>query len=251
MKKASKTTGASSLEIVPPAPVALADLTLPQLEQTHDQLLDLEVLHNNMSGSCAVLRGLVLHEVKHKLPHGKFMPWVKARYKKSHRSATVYMRLARTFVEQSKLAERCQFALLLQGVSETLSQIETLKLDLRHPMVAKVVGWVNGRSAHQLLLDYPSERGGDNTPRDDSGKRISNRRRTKAEIAREEFEEEAIEGCRDAAKALRAMLTVQGPEEENAWDILSAADLEKLKQDLYDAYQGTKATQDRRKALKK
>ena len=251
MTGAAKSKGSSSLEILPPHPIALADLTIPQLEKTHDQLFDLEQLHNNMSGSCAVLRGLVLGEVKHKLPHGQFMPWVKGRYKKSHRSATVYMRLARSFMEQSKLAERCQFALLLQGVGETLSQIETLKLDLRHPMVAKVVQWVNGRSAHQLLLDFPSERGGDNTPRDESGKRISNRRRTKVEIAREEFEEEAFETCRDSAKALRAMLAVEGPEEEAAWDVLSDDDLEKLRSDLYDAYQGAKETQARRKRTKK
>lgn len=251
MKKASKTTGASSLEIVPANPLALVDLTLPQLEQTHDQLLHLEQLHNNMSGSCAVLRGLVLTELKHKLNHGEFIPWVRAHYKKSYRSATVYMRLARQFVTDSKSAEALPICALLQDMATTLGQIEQAQLDLRHPVVAKVVSWVRGRSAHQLLLDFPSERGGDNTPRDEAGKRISNRRRTKAEIAREEFEEEAIEGCRDAAKALRAMLTVQGPEEENAWDILSAADLEKLKLDLYDAYQGTKATQDRRKALKK
>jgi hypothetical protein len=109
-----------------------------------------------------------------------------------------------------------------------------------------VVRWVNGRSAHQLLLDFPTERGGDNTPRDADGKRIADRRRTKAEIEREEFEEEAFETCRDTGKALRALLAVQGPEEETAWMILSAPDLEKLKQDLYDAYQGVKDWQTRK-----
>ncbi|HWM26575.1 MAG TPA: hypothetical protein VNP98_17290 [Chthoniobacterales bacterium] len=237
---------------MPATPIALVDLSIPQLEQTHDQLLNLEQLHNNMSGSCAVLRGLVLGELKHKLKHGEFIPWVKAHYKKSYRSATVYMRLARRFVTESKSAEALPICALLQDMATTLGQIEEAKLDLRHPVVAKVVSWVKGRSAHQLLLDFPSERGGDNTPRDGSGKRIANRRRTKAEIAREEFEEEAFEACRDTAKALRAMLTVEGPEEESAWVVLSASDLEKLKQDLYDAYQGVKECQARRnKAGKK
>ncbi len=142
--------------------VALKDLNLGGLETVHDRLAELESLHDTFSGACSTLKGLVLIQIKEVLPRGEWMPWVKGRYQKSHRTATNYIRLGKQFMAESKLAQHCQFAALVQDMATTLQQIEEAKLDLRHPTVNAVVQWSHGRSAHQLLLELgPAERGGD------------------------------------------------------------------------------------------
>jgi hypothetical protein len=131
-------------------------MNLPQLEATHDRLAALEAMGEKLSGTCATLKGLVLLEVKHRLGHGKLKPWVAKHYEKSYRTAVDYMNLAREFTKdaKSKSAEPCTFAPMLQNVGETLDEIEALKLDLRHPTVRAVADWTEGRSAHQLLLQF-------------------------------------------------------------------------------------------------
>lgn len=91
-------------------------------------------------------------------------------------------------------------------------------------------------------------RGGDNTPRDASGKRISDRRRTKAEIEREEFEEEAEASCAAARNYLRQLLGVSGPKEERAWFVLEDEALLELKQLAYDSYRGLLEFETQRRA---
>lgn len=258
MKRAKKSTGDLSLVEMSPAsrakiaaaspPVALADLSLPELAEAYGGLDRLEREYENMSGICAVLKGCVLLEVKPKT-NRQFKSWVKTHFPKSYRTAARYMRLAEEF---GKSASAVTFQTLTRDLASSVEALREFQLDLSHPMVGKVAKWVKGRGSYQLMLDLGAcSRGGDNAPRDENGKRTSKRRRAKAEIEREEFEEEAFESCRDTAKALTALLKVEGPEEECAWVVLSDADLEKLRADLFEAYTGVKECQAGKKRAKK
>lgn len=145
-------------------PVALKDCTVTQLEVLHDRFGEMKALHDSMSGACGTMRGLVLTELKLKIGHGKFLPWVRARYDKSPRRAQEYMQSAAAFVADSKCADARAFEFLTQSAADTLAQIELCRLDLSHPLVAAVVKWSDGKSFDQLLLalgDAPAkDRGG-------------------------------------------------------------------------------------------
>jgi len=163
------------LDVMPvPGGPALKDMTVPQLEAAHAQLDTLEAQAESLSGACATLRGLVLAEIKERLPHGQFQPWVKAHYKKSYRSAANYMQLGAAYVAETKSAAPCTFGFLLQNAAETLEQIELARLDLRNPLVADVVKWSRNKSATQLLLDIgPAPRGGNTYDHSVKGKGIT------------------------------------------------------------------------------
>lgn len=201
-----------------------------------------------MSGICAVLKGCVLLEVKPKT-HRQFKSWVKTNFPKSYRTAARYMRLAEEF---GKSASTVTFQTLTRDLAASVEALKQFQLDLSHPMVSKVAKWVKGRGAYQLMLDLgPSSRGGDNTPRDESGKRIADRRRTKLEIETEEFEEEARELCDAVSKNTYELSALRGPSEERAWFILDDKELTDLKQLLYDNYKEVLDYENHRKAVRR
>jgi hypothetical protein len=138
--------------------VALVDLTVPQLAEAFKGLDRVQQHHERLSGICAIMKGLVLCEAKAKLPHGEFMSWVKENFPKSHKTAGQYKRLAEEF---GKLNPRVQFENLRSDLLTTIERLEEFQLDLQHPFVRQVAEWVKGRSAYQLLLELPVERGGD------------------------------------------------------------------------------------------
>jgi hypothetical protein len=141
------------------APVALVDLTLPQLAEAYDGLSRLEKEYENMSGICATLKGLVLIECKTK-PELKrhFKKWVIETFPKSYKTATRYMRLAEAFGKSDSTGT---FQTLTRDLAASVEALKEFQLDLSHPAVAAVAKWVNGRGAYQLMLDFPGERGGD------------------------------------------------------------------------------------------
>ena len=165
------------------SPVALVDLTLPQLAEAAHGLERLEREYENMSGICATLKGLVLVEAKKRLGHGKFMPWVKENFV-AHRTATAYMRLAQAFM--GKLASTCQFKTLTKDLAASLTRLRDFQLDLSHPVVSEVAKWVKGRGSYQLMLDFAGSAGGDTSW-------------SRKKLSPEEERKQAIERCRETS----------------------------------------------------
>src|SRR5579864_2504171 len=117
MTKDSKPPALARIDAMP---IALADLTVPELGEAFIRLDQIERDGEKISGICAVLKGLVLVEVKAKIGHGKFIPWMKEHFRKSPRSGNNYMRLAAEFSRQtanSKSASACGFELLNQDLA--------------------------------------------------------------------------------------------------------------------------------------
>lgn len=167
-----------NLAVIPPGDenalvgeaIGLADMSTPQKGAAITGLLNLESKHENLSGICAALIGIVLLEVKRDLPHGSFKGFLKKHFSKTKRSAQRYMRLGRyclesksdstvAFAPSGKKASSA-IALLTQDLATSLKELELFQLDLSHPVVSYVAQWVNGRGSYQLMLDYPSETGG-------------------------------------------------------------------------------------------
>lgn len=138
--------------------VTLDDLSLPELAEAYDGLSRLEKEYENMSGICATLKGLVLIECKAKPElKGQFKSWVVKTFPKSYKTATRYMRLAEAFGRSDSTVT---FQTLTRDLATSVAALREFQLDLSHPAVAAVAQWVNGRGAYQLMLDFPSERGG-------------------------------------------------------------------------------------------
>ncbi len=185
--------------------IGLADMNRAQMAATVAGLLKLEATHENLSGICAVMVGIVLHEVKDRLPRGEFGPFIKENFGKSHRSANRYMLIGGACLKgqldstvQIDRKRSKTFELLTNDVVTSLKELEKFRLDLRHPVVSYVARWVNGRGSYQLMLDYPAPLGG---RRERKGKKL-----TLAEV-RAQAEADAFESyetiCRSVDRFLR------------------------------------------------
>lgn len=143
----------TSLALVPSSPaVALSNMSVPQLTSACHMLSDCQDRYDKLSGICATMRGLVLTEVKHKLAHGKFLPWIAENLGKTRKTAAQDMRLAGEFF---KCNPQVTFETLGRDLATTLKEIEEAQLDLRHPLVRAVASFVGDRTRYQLLLDFP------------------------------------------------------------------------------------------------
>jgi hypothetical protein len=140
--------------------VALGDMDVPQLTSAFEMLHGIQGKYDKLSGICATMKGLVLAEVKHKIERGKFLPWVAKHYGKTRKSAAEDMRLAGAFCKSNP---RVTFAALGRDMAATVKDLEQAQIDLKHPLVREIAGWVQERSRYQLLLAFPSDRGGDTT----------------------------------------------------------------------------------------
>lgn len=120
----------------------------------------LEAQYENMSGICATLKGLVLIEAKRKLGRGDWTPWMKKNLgAKKARTAQRYMQLGKAFAEKND--STVVFDLLRNDLAKNLDTLRQTQLDLKHPVVAQVAKWVEGKGAYQLMLEFgSSSRGG-------------------------------------------------------------------------------------------
>ncbi len=133
--------------------VALVDLNVPQLADACRMLDQCQERYDKLSGICATMRGFVLLEAKRKLAHGKFLPWLAENFKKSKKTAAQDMRVAG---ECGKSNPKVTFETLGLDLASTIKELEAAQIDLKHPLVREIAGWVDGRTRYQLLLDYPS-----------------------------------------------------------------------------------------------
>ena len=113
--------------------------------------------------------------------------------------------------------------------------------------------FVSGTSQRSWLDKYDEvekkERGGFRPTKKNGAPRAE--KRTDAQIARDEYEEHAPAVCTRTTETLVELLGLEGPSKERAWDILDDADLDALKLQAHDLYEGALASQKRRKALRK
>jgi hypothetical protein len=253
-----KTAALAKVESSPP--IALADLTVPQLAESFAMLGQLASEHDNSHTIARLLQGFVLSEIKRKLPHGEFGKWIKKNFPKSQDAAGRYMLASRDFAEKlsdPKFRKRAEFGpktavdLLRSDLKATLERLDKVRLDLAHPLVRAAAVYAKGRSFNQILLELGETRGGDNTPRDESGNRLANRRRTKVEIEQEKFEKDARDACGVVAAKLEALLDLSGPHKQTAWEILDEETLPGFKQLLYRSYQGVLDLEKRRTAARR
>ena len=181
--------------------------------------------HDRLSGVCAVLRGLMLHEIKRKLEHSQWGRWLKQHFAKTDREARHLMQVADDYVARSrssqtpegKLAKRLSGKtepssdlnpqnkqILFESLLASLAEVQSNRLDLSHPLVATVAAYVGNRNRSQLIKDAgPLPKGGDVAPRDpETGKRLSAPRRTKAEMEEAKDKAEAPAICRAVLAAI-------------------------------------------------
>lgn len=145
------------LDAMPAAPVTstrnLKDMTLVELEAADRGLRALPERLEKMSGICAILNGLILAEIKSRLAHKEWTPWLQNNYGKSKRTAQLYMQISKAFSEKrnSCAFEPQQLTLAL------LDDTQSGALDLTHPVVMAVEKWADGRSFRQLIADETAD----------------------------------------------------------------------------------------------
>lgn len=163
MKKASTTKKETALAITSKKPVTLAtlevmpatpqqarglkEMTLQELEAADRGLRALPERLEKMSGICAILNGLILSEIKSRLAHKQWTPWLQSNYGKSSRTARLYMQIAAAF---SQNGNRCHFE-PQQLTLALLDDTQSGALDLTNPVVMSVEKWADGRSYKQLI----------------------------------------------------------------------------------------------------
>jgi hypothetical protein len=212
------------------SPVALADMTTPQLAESYEMLDRIAAEHDNAHTICRILQGLVLLEVKRKLPHGGYGDWLKKHFKKSQDTAGNCMRAGRDFVAKlsdpkfrstSEFDEQTAVDLLRGDLRSTLERLDKVKLDLAHPVVRAAALYAKGRSFYQLCLELgPASKGGKTYDRGgDKGKRAA-------------FEVKAYRvlcvgacaGLRDSAASMRTTKTYRAANHSQLVDLIHALD---------------------------
>ncbi|CAN5548025.1 hypothetical protein BH09VER1_BH09VER1_24800 [soil metagenome] len=127
---------------------AIAEMDLPRLTESYHSLELAEQNFETLSGVVAVLRGLVLLEVKKKVGHGNFKAWVAKHENKSYRTITRATKAAVAFMTEAKSAVTGTFENAGGDLAPVLRSV-----DLEHPLVKAVLKWTDGRSATQLDID--------------------------------------------------------------------------------------------------
>jgi hypothetical protein len=213
--------------------VALSDMNVPQLTAANTMLDRIAGNHDHAHTTARLLQGVTLLEIKRRLHHGEWGPFLKKSFDKSQDSAGRYIRAAEDFLaklQDAKFRKRAEFnldaavSLLRQDLGKTLEQLEDSKLDLSNPIVQLAAFYAGGRSFNQLLLELgDAQRGGKRT----AGKKL---KKSRDEIAREEAQitylplQKALLGVLQAKPKRRLLfLPLAAPETEASLSALNDA----------------------------
>ncbi len=158
----------------------------------------------------------------------------------NYNTAAKYKRLAEAVHESLQLAAKTDFVHLLTAPIEDLAETERKKRE-------KLDACIEDKSQRKLLFDFgiDTKGGKDKGGAVNAGKTLD--RRTKEEIARDEFEAAAQALCKLAQTNMDKVLTLKGPKEEAAVWLLDADALEKLKLAAFDLHAICVEAQSRRK----
>lgn len=112
--------------------------------------------------------------------------------------------------------------------------------------------YVSGTSQRSWLSRFSTHcPGGDLTPRDEHGKRVSAPRRTKHEMEMERWREDSEIAIKVVRRGVSELLILKSPDSAASWDLLHGLELEEFKLLVYDLYQGILESQKRRAILEK
>lgn len=132
-------------------------MTLEELETVDKGIRALPERLEKMSGIYAVISGLILIEIKSRLAHKEWTPWLRLNHGKAVRTAQSYMKIAKSFLENGRAFEPQQLTLAL------LDETQNGALDMTHPVVLAVAKWADGRS-YRALRDQEMGDGRENNP---------------------------------------------------------------------------------------
>lgn len=135
----------------------MKEMTLPELEEADRGLRLMPERLEHLSGICGVLSGLVLHEIKERLPHKHFGPWLENNYGKTSRTARRCMQIGLAFSKTDTVS-----VLDKQLTLSLFDDARSQSLDLAHPVVQSVVKWTDGRSFRRLIEEEALDGRGDN-----------------------------------------------------------------------------------------
>ncbi len=203
----------ADLDVLPAMPVRhplLSEMSPDQLGTMARGLDAARAQYESLSGTCATLAGLVCIEVKQRLAHGEYLPWLKTHLGKSAKTAAQYAAVAKAFL---KFYPRVKFAQLTLALMDGAQSIERESLDLTHPTVSAVAQWTEGRTFYELRQEFAARPGGKTYERE-------NGKGARKEITPEEATALLKAMCENGARHLAA---IHG---DQAYIVLTDAELD-------------------------
>jgi hypothetical protein len=161
--------------------------------------------------------------------------------KVNYNTAAKFKRLAEAVHESLQLPQKTDFVHLLSAPVEELPAKEQKKRE-------KLDDCIEGKSQRQLLFNFGIDTKGGKKKGGPVNAGQTLDRRTKEEIARDEFEEAARTLCKLAQTAMDKVLALKGPKDEASVWLLDDDSLEKLKLSALDLHALCVEAQSRRKA---
>lgn len=100
-----------------------------------------------INGICFTLQGLILIEMKKRLPHGQYLPWAKKAAGLHRKTAASRVAVAKSFLKclQPETFEQLTLKLMDKPLNAGLAT-----LDMTHPIVSALDKWTGGRVFAQL-----------------------------------------------------------------------------------------------------
>jgi hypothetical protein len=108
---------------------------------------------SNLEGAAAtraIRFGIVLHHVKAKLEHGKFLPWINDTFGANNRQCRYYMKLALVFIESMRLNRDEVLALPEAQLELAIDQQDSSA----RSVLEKVAKFVGTQSLTELLIKH-------------------------------------------------------------------------------------------------
>lgn len=142
---------------------ALAAVPLDTLVVAQRNIGAVQERVDGLSGIFATLRGVALVEVKSRLKHGEWQPWLKEHFPQSDRNARRLIMIGQAFLEEAT-SRRAKAAQILKAgsndqISSALATVADAKfsgeasLDFSHPLLGAIAAFVAGRSSYQLIVE--------------------------------------------------------------------------------------------------